>query len=44
MAGTTRWSEADDAYVTRVAYDAAGGFKATSTWHAAGDFTWRQAA
>ena len=43
-AGTTKWSEADGAYITRVAYDAAGGWKATSQWHISEDFSWKQVA
>ena len=43
-AGVTRWSAADGAYVTRVAYDAARGWKAHTAWHVAGEFQWRHAA
>ena len=40
-AGVTRWSEGDNAYVTRIAYDAQRGWKPTSEWHEAGAFEWR---
>ena len=42
-AGSTRWSEADGAFITRVAYDAARGWRAHSAWHVAGEFLWRRA-
>ena len=43
VAGTTRWSAADSAVVTRVAYAAADGWKATASWHAADEMEWRAA-
>ena len=42
-AGVTRWSTADGAFVTRVAYEAARGWKAHAAWHVSGDFLWRHA-
>jgi hypothetical protein len=41
VSGTTRWSDADDAFITRIAYDAANGWNATSEWHATDDMEWR---
>jgi len=41
VSGTTRWSDADDAMITRIAYDAQNGWSATSEWHITDEIEWR---
>ena len=41
--GVTRWSTADDAVLTRVAYAAAQGYQAHTVWHNTEEMSWREA-
>ena len=41
--GVTRWSTADDAVLTRVAYAAAHGYQAHTVWHITEELSWKEA-
>ena len=41
--GVTRWSTADDAVLTRVAYAAAQGYQAHTVWHITEELSWKEA-